>query len=462
MAKEINLVPDVKNEFIKALKFRNLVFFLCIIIASGSLLMILIFLTIAGGQQGFIDAKQTTIAGLSQKITDYGDLSDFITIRDQVNNLSAISDNKTVMSRLFNVLSTIIPSRTTNADYISVSELTVNLAGDLPTFSFDAQANAGTEPYIDYRVLESFKKSMQYMRYDYGEYLDKYDATIPAYCMIERGEDGAILRDSTKGYYAFWLVNGEGCNPSAPDEIEEEVEETVTDSAVDTENTGDADVTTTTTTTTTTTVTTKYTPALEYDLEDYQGQQVVRIWRTPQYTEWYKSDPKEGEAYMDLEGEIHNMPHFKSSCITYSGTLNTPTDNNETLNAPGTTTAGESTVTWTATNDTCKLVPDSTGEEQTGIVISSSSNGRDADEQLVLRFAATVSFAPEVFSFKNHHLIALPPAGRRNVTDSYSQVQSMFAERASDCRQDDTDCITTPTSGDVSEELNMEEYTWQP
>ena len=44
---------------------------------------------------------------------------------------------------------------------------------DNPTFTIDAQANAGQEPYIDYRVLDAFKKSMQYMRYDYGEYVDK-------------------------------------------------------------------------------------------------------------------------------------------------------------------------------------------------------------------------------------------------------------------------------------------------
>ena len=32
MAREINLVPDVKGEMIKALKLRNFIFFLCIVI----------------------------------------------------------------------------------------------------------------------------------------------------------------------------------------------------------------------------------------------------------------------------------------------------------------------------------------------------------------------------------------------------------------------------------------------
>ena len=36
MAREINLVPDVKGEMIKALKLRNFIFFLCIIVVAAS------------------------------------------------------------------------------------------------------------------------------------------------------------------------------------------------------------------------------------------------------------------------------------------------------------------------------------------------------------------------------------------------------------------------------------------
>ena len=156
--KEINLVPDIKDEFIKTLKFRNIVFFGCIMVASCSLIVILIFLTIAGGQQGFITSKQTTIAALEQKISDYTDLSDFLTIRDQLGNISLITQNKVMLSRTFNILSAIIPSGT---DYINISELSIDLSTESPTFRFEAQANAGSEPYIDYNVLDSFKKSMQ-------------------------------------------------------------------------------------------------------------------------------------------------------------------------------------------------------------------------------------------------------------------------------------------------------------
>ena len=449
MAKEINLVPDIKNEFIKALKFRNFVFFLSGIVAAGSMIIILIFLTIAGGQQGFINAKQNTIDALEQKISEYNDLSDFLTIRDQLGNIATITENKVMMSRTFNVLAAIIP---TGEDYINISELNVNLSEDAPTFRVEAQANAGIKTEIDYVVLDSFKKSMSYMRYDYGEYVDKNDASIPAYCMIESAVDGSTFKDANKGYYAYWLIEGEGCNPSAPEEEEEPQNNNSNnwnnwDNEEDEENSENP------------TPETPETPdvpeneeekeptpeelaelsqKLGYTIERYEKQNVVRIWRTPQYTDWYKTNPKDDEPHIDLDGSIHNVAHFNSSCINYSG------EEKEKKDSDG----NKSTVIeWSATNDSCKLVPGS-DQEDGGINVESSSNGRDSSEQLVLRFTATITFAPEVFNFNNHHMLALSPSGRYNVTDSYSQIQGIFAERANDCESTDTACITTPTSAD--------------
>lgn len=424
MAREINLVPDIKDEFIKALKFRNLVFFICIVVASGSLIAILVFISISGGQQGIINAKKNTVDALYQKITDYRDLNDFLTIKDQLGNITAITENKTMASRTFGILSAIIP---TGADYINISELSIDLSNANPTFNIEAQANAGTAPFIDYNILDSFKKSLQYIRYDYGDYIDKNGDTIPAYCIIENNADGSIMRDQTGGYYAYWLIDGEGCNPAVSYE----------DDSEDDTDTSDSSTTSTSSSSTSTDLSAAERRKLArieaghegYTIENYQNQNAVRIWRTPQYQAWYKSNPAEGEPYMDLNGEIYNIAHFKSNCITYSGTEN---DNG--------------TVTWSTSNNECRLVPEDDDDVQ-GIVIEESSNGRDSDENLVLRFSAIITFAPEVFNFNNHHMLTLPPSGRRNVTDSYAQIQSMFAERATDCAQDDADCFTTSTKG---------------
>lgn len=390
MSREINLVPDIKGEMIKALKLRNFIFFLCIVVTAASVGLTVVVALIMGGQQLALDSKKATLETLSSKLNSYSDLNDFLTIKDQLGNLSTLSSNKKVLSRTFGILSAMLPK---GADKITISELAVNLTKEQPTFTFDAQADAGKEPFIDYNVLDSFKKSMQYMRYDYGQYVDKEGNTIPSYCMIETGDDGALLRNENKDIYAYWTINADGCNPSTKKTAE------------------------------------------DYSLEEYGGEQVVRVWRTPQFNDWYKTKVEENQPYMSLDGEISNVEHFKSACITYKGEA----------------TANGENPKWTETNETCLLVPG--GSE--GIKITDSSNGRDASDELVLRFSAVITLAPEAYKFSNTHMIAISPSSRYNVTDSYVQVQAMFGERAADCVEGDTACQSTPTSDSITEEKDQ-------
>ena len=372
MAREINLVPDIKGEMIKALKLRNLIFFLCIAISVASVVIVLIFGSTVGIQKTMLDEKDATLSALSSKINSYDDLEDFLTIKDQLGNLATLSSNKNVLSRTFGILSAILP---TGSDTITISELNINLSGSSPTFSFDAQANAGKAPYIDYNVLDSFKKSMQYLRYDYGRYVDQNGGEIPAYCIVETGSDGAVFNDSEKGNYAFWEIEVSGCRAESD------------------ENT--------------------------YETEEYDGEKVVRIWRTPQYTEWVAS------GKMTESGQISDIPHFVSSCITYSSEKD-----------------GDK-LKWTTSND-CMLVPGGID----GISVSDSSNGRDSSGELVLRFSAVITLNPAVYNFSYKHVLAIAPSGRHNVTDSYVQVQAMFSERAADCEDGDTTCKNTSTTGE--------------
>ena len=374
MAREINLVPDVKGEMLKALKVRNITYFVCILTVIASIAVVVVLGLIAGGQQLALEAKDSTLSKLSNKLSSYSDLDDFLTIKNQVDNIGLLSDNKKVISRTFNVLAALIP---TGADTITISKLDVDLAEEQPTLSFEAQANAGKEPYIDYNVLDSFKKSMQFMYYDYGNYVDKNGGIIPAYCMIESGQDGATFNDPDKGIYALWTIDAEGCSGGE---------------------------------------------GYEYGMLDtYAGQRVEKIWRTPQTGEWYKQDFIEGQPYMSIDGTISNVEHFDSQCVSYVGTLNSQ----------------DAAPKWNE-NKSCMLVPGGSN----GMNVSESSNGRDNDEELVLRFSATITLDAGVYDFSNRHLLMIPPSGRRNVTDSYVQVQAMFGERARDCDKDDDACTS--------------------
>ncbi len=355
---EINLVPSVKNEMIKAMKIRNLVIFVCIMVVAASAGIVVLLAGIAGAQQVAISGQDNRIKTMSTKINNYDGMEEFLTIQGQLDGLSKIGAKKKVLSRIFNVLGVLLPK---GEDKISLSELNVNL--EESTLMFEGQADAGKEPLIDYRVLESFKKGVALMSYDYGRYVDAKGNIIPARCIKEADENGSVFVENGS-VYAIWQRGKKGCN----------------------------------------TVKTK---------KKIPENDEVKIYRTPQFEEWYK------KKYLTTSGEISQVPHFKSECIRYAGVE-----------------SGKK-VKWSAENN-CKLASE-------GVEIQDSSNGRDSTGNLVLRFSARIHLNPEIFLFKNKHVMAIGPAGQ-NVTDSYRQIEGMFAEKAVDCPDGDTACSNNETN----------------
>ena len=420
---EISLVPEVKRNMVKAMKFRNILLFCCIVLMAVSGGIVMVMVTVWEGQNITMSGQDSRMKAMSDKLNNYGSLSEFLTIQKQLKQLNQISDNKKVLSRVFPVLSVILPE---GPDTISLSELTVNL--DENTLIFDAQADAKVSPYIDYRVLESFRKGVSLMKYDYGRYVTADGDEIPSRCMVEADAEGNTLIEEEKNngvtskyIYAYWMRGKRGCDPTREDFVaeDEEVDE------------GEG---------TTPQQTNKSEEEIQADfdkklnsLDDYGKSllysqvesgvstaeaDVVKIYRSPRFSDWYKA------GYMTADGAISGVNHFDSQCITYTG-----------AEASG-------TMKWISDNS-CML----SAEDP---IIRDSSNGRDSNGNLVLRFSATLTLDPAIFEFKNKHMMAISPSGQ-NVTDSYRQVEGMFAERAADCSDSDVICTTTSTDSGGNE-----------
>ncbi|MBQ6127572.1 hypothetical protein IJI69_02660 [Candidatus Saccharibacteria bacterium] len=415
---EISLVPEVKRNMIKAMKFRNILLFCCIVLMAVSGGIVMVMVTVWEGQNITMSGQDSRMKLMADKLTNYGSLSEFLTIQKQLKQINEIIDDKKVLSRVFPVLSVILPE---GPDTISLSELTVNL--DENTLIFDAQADAKVSPYIDYRVLESFKKSVSLMKYDYGRYVTADGDEIPSRCMVEADAEGNTLIEedkvngvTNKYIYAYWMKGKTGCDPAREDYVSEEEEEEAEESGQSQQQSTKSDEE----------IQADFDKKLN-ELDDYgksllyqqieggvttENADVVKIYRSPRFSEWYKA------GYMTEGGAISDVNHFESECITYTG-----------AEASG-------TMKWVSDNN-CML----SAEDPS---IRDSSNGRDSNGNLVLRFSATLTLEPAIFEFKNKHVMAISPSGQ-NVTDSYRQVAGMFAERAADCSDSDVICTTTST-----------------
>ena len=147
---EINLVPDVKQELIKAQRVRASVISMSILvgmIAVGVVVVLAIWVFAVQAARGVL--SDNTIKSESEKLAKVEDVSNTLTIQNQLSKLTSMHDEKSIDSRIFDILTTINPPAPNN---VSITNLSLDSADK--TIEIEAQAING------YPALDVFKKTI--------------------------------------------------------------------------------------------------------------------------------------------------------------------------------------------------------------------------------------------------------------------------------------------------------------
>jgi hypothetical protein len=154
---EINLVPDVKQELIKAQRVRASVISMAIVVGIGAIgVVVLLGVWVFAIQTARSVLTDNTIKSESQKLSNVEDISNTLTIQNQLSKLTAMHDSKSIDSRLFDILTTINPPEPNNVAITNVS-----LDSTTKTIKIEAQAKNG------YPALEVFKKTIKATNFDF-------------------------------------------------------------------------------------------------------------------------------------------------------------------------------------------------------------------------------------------------------------------------------------------------------
>jgi Tfp pilus assembly protein PilN len=148
---EINLVPDIKQELLRAQIIRARVIFGSVAIGIVSvavvILLVIYVFTFQTVRSGLADAS---IEQGSDKLAAVTDLTKTLTIQNQLTKISVLNSDKKIDSRIFDVLNAIIPPSPNN---IQISNLAINSSLELITIDGQA-ANS-------YAAVEIFKKTIE-------------------------------------------------------------------------------------------------------------------------------------------------------------------------------------------------------------------------------------------------------------------------------------------------------------
>ena len=112
---EISLVPDVKSELLKKQKLRNLIFFICLIVAASCGGLILLLLGFIGTQSLEISAQENEIncradgsgvgcGSYGTPVLKYPNVNELLTIQSQMKNVGVLNNNKIKFSLAFSAI----------------------------------------------------------------------------------------------------------------------------------------------------------------------------------------------------------------------------------------------------------------------------------------------------------------------------------------------------------------------
>lgn len=206
---EINLVPDIKQELIRARMIRSTVVSVAIIatiVAAGIVVALAIYVFAVQGVRNIV-ADQSIKDGAA-KLATVEDLSKVLTIQNQLTKMGALNDEKVMDSRVFDVLQAIIPPA---PNEVKVSSLTVD--AEAGTITFEGQTPT-------YPSFEAFKKTIaaanvRYM--DQDKQTDVVLATSLSISDVSYGEDATgtkVLRFTVSFVYAPELFSPKVSSPT--------------------------------------------------------------------------------------------------------------------------------------------------------------------------------------------------------------------------------------------------------
>lgn len=144
---EINLIPDVKQEFIKAQKMRKAAITISILVGAAAAGVVVILILLLGAQALHETISRGQIDSEFKKFKSVNDIDNVLTIQNQLDQIATIHGNKTMDSRMFDVLAAINPAAPNDVRISSVK-----LNPDDSTLTIEGSAQNG------YAATETFRK----------------------------------------------------------------------------------------------------------------------------------------------------------------------------------------------------------------------------------------------------------------------------------------------------------------
>jgi hypothetical protein len=182
---QINLIPDIKKEYLHAKHMRNTAISVAILAGlatAGLVVALVLFLGVQFGRDALAD---NTIKNEYAALNETEDLSNLVTIQNQLEVISNQHAEKTIHSRLFALLQAVNSPAPNNVRFTSVK-----IDADENVISIEGIAPGR------YPTVEALKKTLLNSKFEYKERGEDTANTVPLVEKVVVGES-SFAEDST-------------------------------------------------------------------------------------------------------------------------------------------------------------------------------------------------------------------------------------------------------------------------
>jgi len=140
---ELNLLPDIKLDYIKTQRTRRLVFTVSVLVTAAAVALLVLLLGVDGLQKKHLSDLNRDITSETSKLKGEPNINQILTVQNQLNSLTKLHASKPAASRTFDYLAAVTPATVSINNFsIDFTKNTINIAGG-------ADALSSINQYVD-------------------------------------------------------------------------------------------------------------------------------------------------------------------------------------------------------------------------------------------------------------------------------------------------------------------------
>lgn len=187
---QINLLPDVKVEFVKARRLKRTILAVCFLISAVAVaIFALLFISVTVVQKRHLGNLDQDINDYTNQLESTPDIAKILTIQNQLGALTTLHNDKPVASRIFTYIRQLAPGEA------SIETLTVNL---------DEQTMIITGKAVNLAAVNKFTDTLKFSSFSFES--DEQTTNKPAFTEVTLKQFGVDASGTEAGKPANYSI----------------------------------------------------------------------------------------------------------------------------------------------------------------------------------------------------------------------------------------------------------------